>query len=120
MTGSAEKTASVQITLAEMAAEHFLPHQGCMLTFLRPLDQQETREPVQLELLRVTSYSDAARGLRTPFSLIFRTVGGQILGRGLHTLEHPAFEPSDIFLTRILVPGEYVREGGVFYEAVFG
>jgi hypothetical protein len=115
----------VKTTLAEMAAEHFLPYRGSVLTFLRPpaeqgKDEQGKRESVELELLRVTSYSDAARGLRTPFSLIFRSVGGQTLGRGLHTLQHDAFEPSDIFLSRILVPGEYMREGGVFYEAVFG
>jgi hypothetical protein len=124
MTGSAERTAPVKTTLAQMTAEHFIPYRGSVLTFLRPHEQrkddQGKREPVELELLRVTSYSDAARGLRTPFSLIFRSVGGQTLGRGLHTLEHDAFEPSDIFLSRILVPGEYLREGGVFYEAVFG
>jgi hypothetical protein len=108
-----------------MTAEHFVPYRGSVLTFLRPLDgqgkdEQGKRERVELELLRVTSYSDAARGLRTPFSLIFRAVGSQTLGRGLHTLDHDAFEPSDIFLSRIMVPGEYLREGGVFYEAVFG
>jgi len=121
MTGSAERTAPVKTTLAEMVAEHFLPYRGGVLTFLRPADEQGKREPVELELLRVTSYREAALpGMRIPFSLIFRAVGSQTLGRGLHTLEHDAFEPSDIFLSRIMVPGEYLREGGVFYEAVFG
>jgi hypothetical protein len=111
---------TTKFTLKEMTAEHFVPCKGSTLTFLRPADDQGRREPVQLDLLVVTSYPQAAvGGLRTPFSLIFRSVGGQTLGRGLHTLEHDAFEPSDIFLSRILVPVEYMREGGVFYEAVF-
>lgn len=108
-------------TLREMTAEHFLPHQGRVVTFLRPEQEPGKRERVELELLRVTSYRQAAiKGMRTPFSLIFRSVGGQTLGRGLHRLELEEFDPSEIFLSRILVPPDYMQEGGVFYEAIFG
>jgi hypothetical protein len=54
---------------------------------------------------------------RKPFSLLFLSVKGETLRRGLPKLVDPAFEPREVFLSRVQPP--VGLPAGVYYEAVF-
>jgi hypothetical protein len=111
-------------TLANYSAEMFQVYQGDRFLFEPPA----AGEAVDLELLEISSH-DRIRKLeqsnpekygkrqRDPFSLLFALRSSQPMGPGLHRLKHADFEPCELFLSRVTVPG---RDTSVaYYEAVF-
>ena len=104
-------------TIEAFTADHFLPYQGDIFRFQPP----GTGEPVELELLDVSSPRKPARGFgsgrREPFSLLFRSVRGQSMAAVLHTLIHEGFEPCLIFVSRIIPPADR-DPNEAYYEAV--
>jgi hypothetical protein len=112
----------IKPSLKDFTAEHFMPYQGRTLTFLRSADDPENPgAPVEFQLVSVSasgrSGSAAPPGHRAPFSLLFLSVSGETLGRGLPKLVDSAFEPCELFLSRIQPP--LGSPSGVYYEAVF-
>jgi hypothetical protein len=104
-------------SLKDFTAEHFHPFEGRTLTFLRPADDPENPgAPVEFQLVAVSALGPSL-GRRAPFSLLFRSVKGETLGRGLPTLIDSAFEPCELFLSRVQPP--VGLPAGVYYEAVF-
>jgi hypothetical protein len=108
--------------LKDFTAEHFMPYQGRTLTFLRSADDPENPgEPVEFQLVAISAFgrpgSAVPPGHRAPFSLLFLSVNGEILGRGLPMLVDPAFETCELFLSRVQPP--VGLPPGVYFEAVF-
>ncbi len=73
-----------------------------------------------MRLLEVERHRRQPGLAREPFSLLFVMHDQHPLGRGLHTLLHPEFEPCDLLISRVTAP-KHEREdpNGMFYEAVF-
>jgi hypothetical protein len=114
----------IKLGLKDFTAEHFLPYEGRVLTFLRPADDPENPgAPMEFQLVAVSALgpvkrpAGAAQGQREPFSLLFLSVKGETLGSGLPRLVDPAFEPCELFLSRIQPP--MGSPAGVYYEAIF-
>jgi len=111
----------IKPSLKDFTAEHFLQYEGRTLTFLRAADDPENSgAPVELQLVAVSASGpsgSAAPGHREAFSLLFRSVKGETFGRGLPKLVDSAFDPSELFLSRIQPP--MGLPGGVYYEAIF-
>jgi hypothetical protein len=110
--------------LKDFTAEHFLPYEGRILAFLRPADDpQNPGAPMEFQLVTVSSLgpmkgpAGAPQGPRQPFSLLFLSVKGETLGKGLPKLADPAFEPCEVFLSRVQPP--MGLPAGVYYEAIF-
>jgi hypothetical protein len=105
-------------SLKDFTAEHFHPYEGRSLTFLRPADDPENPgAPVEFQLVAVSALGPSSLGHRAPFSLLFRSVKGETLGRGLPTLIDSGLEPCELFLSRIQPPRGL--PAGIYYEAVF-
>ena len=110
--------------MEQFTADVFAAYRGTNFLF-RSSDR--TSAAAQLELVDIQRseklMQDAHRPAqhRAPFSLLFVLQDDPPLGAGLHRLEHADFDPCDLLLTRVAVPG---HEGGhntrAFYEAVFG
>ena len=112
----------IKPSLKDFTAEHFQQYEGRTLTFLRPADDPENPgASVELELVAVSamvpSGSVTPAGQRQPFSLLFRSVKGETFGRGLPKLADSAFEPCELFLSRVQPP--LGLPAGVYYEAIF-
>ena len=108
----------IRPSLGEFTAEHFLPHVGRTLTFLQPADERgNPGAPVEFRLIAVDALATARGAGRSPFSLLFLSVNGETLARGLPRLVDPGFEPCELFLSRVLPPAGL--PAGVYYEAVF-
>jgi hypothetical protein len=123
----------MRFSIEDFTAETFFPYQGQRLPFQRPPDGSGTSGDVaELELLEVTRPERVlriekadpdkhAKRLREPFSLLFALRGQAPLGMGLHRLVHTDFEPCELLLSRVFVPGRGTGDGTVmYYEAVFG
>ena len=106
-------------SLKDFTAEHFRPYEGRTLTFLRPVDDPENPgAPVEFQLVNVSSLGLVkGPGQREPFSLLFFSVKGETLGRGLPKLVDPTFEPCEVFLSRVQPP--LGLPAGLYYEAIF-
>jgi hypothetical protein len=104
--------------LKDFTADHFRPYAGRTLTFLQP---ENPGAPIEFQLVAVTELGPrgfaAAPGSRAPFSLLFRSLKGETLGTGLPKLIDAAFEPCELFLSRIQPP--VGLPAGVYYEAIF-
>jgi hypothetical protein len=112
----------IKPSLKDLTMEHFVHHEGRTLSFVRPADDQvNPGAPVELQLVAVSalgpSGSAAPPAHREPFSLLFRSANGETLGRGLPKLVDPAFEPCELFLSRVQAP--VGLPAGVYYEAIF-
>jgi hypothetical protein len=111
----------IKPSLKDFTAEHFLQYEGRTLTFLRPADDPENPgAPVELQLVAVSASGpsgSAAPGHREPFSLLFRSVKGETFGSGLPKLVDSAFDPCELFLSRVQPP--MGLSAGVYYEAIF-
>ncbi len=106
----------MKFEIEKYAADTFLPYVGQTFIF-ESLD--DGRRSVKLELVEVKKQSDRRpAGFREPFALLFVLRSEQQLGTVLHRIVHADFEPSEWFLTRVLVPGRDSRLA--YYEAVFG
>ena len=104
-------------SLKDLTAEHFRPHEGRVFTFLRPADDPENPSaPLEFQLVAISALGPSL-GHREPFSLLFLSVNGETLGRGLPMLVDPAFETCELFLSRVQPP--VGLPPGVYYEAVF-
>jgi hypothetical protein len=112
---------SAKFQMQNYTAGMFLPYVGQAFEFERPADARGiVGERVQLELLEVRKPNSGARpeGFREMFALLFALRSPEPLGPGLHRIAHDDFEPSDWFLTRVLVPGG--DPSVAYYESVFG
>jgi hypothetical protein len=111
----------IKPSLKDFTAQHFLQYEGRTLTFLRPADDAvNPSAPVELQLVAVSALGpagSAAPGHREAFSLLFRSVKGETFGRGLPKLVDSAFDPSELFLSRVQPP--LGLPAGVYYEAIF-
>lgn len=114
--------------IQEYVAELFYPHAGRQFTFLRPADPSGSRSSVVFDLVKVDAHEEFGRRVgvgpdrlykRVPFSLLFRLCSQAPLGRGLHQIQHPDFEPEEWFLSRIMLPGQDPGPSCMWYEAVF-
>jgi hypothetical protein len=112
---------TVPISIGEFSAATFRPLVGQEIPFLRPAGPGVQAETVPLTLLQITEGDAANReGFRDPFSLLFTLRDSAPLDDlNLHVLHHPDFEPCEILITRVYVPGLDKRDGTMFYEAVF-
>ena len=110
--------------LAAFAAEMFVDRVGEVFRLVPSVAaSEETREPFELELVEVTrsrgrTPAAGGAGTREPFALLFALRGRTPLGPSLHRLVDEAFEPEDLLLSRVVVPGRDPR--AIYYEAVFG
>ncbi len=123
----------MRLIIWDCAADNFLPYVGEMFTFQQSSDEQrDIGDSVELELVEVRHYGQrlgignvdsrpSTHERRESFSLLFVLRSSAPLGKGLHRLIHRAFEPCDLFLSRVVVPepGQGDR-GKIYYEAVFG
>jgi hypothetical protein len=104
-------------SLKDFTAEHFRPYEGRVFTFLRPADDRENPgAPLEFQVVAISALGPALDH-REPFSLLLLSVNGETLGRGLPTLVDPAFEPCELFLSRVQPP--LGLPAGVYYEAIF-
>jgi hypothetical protein len=107
--------------LEEFTAELFQLRLGDTFTFLRP-ESPAAGKAAGLTLIEVhVSTHPGAPGKRKPFSLLFTLRDSPPLNDRLaHKLAHPGFEPCEILLSRVTVPGLDKHDGTMYYEAVFG
>jgi hypothetical protein len=112
----------VKTGLAAFTAEMFAGRVGEIFRLVPSGESPAPREPFELELIDVSRYGarPAAGGveLREPFALLFTLRGATPLGPGLHRLVHEVFEPDDLLVSRVVVPGRDPR--AIYYEAIFG
>src|SRR5215470_7950613 len=83
-----------KVGLADFTADMFEPLVGQTLIFERPdSSDTPTLEPVRMKLLEVKRNPKSPAVRREPFSLLFVMKDQPPLGKGLHGLAHPYFEP---------------------------
>jgi hypothetical protein len=106
--------------LAQFTARLFVGRVGEVFRLAPSDDARGTAGgPFELELIEVRrAGGGGGEAAREPFALLFALRNRTPLGPGLHRLVHEAFEPDDLFLSRVFVPGRDPR--AVYYEAVFG
>jgi len=119
VSGDIADQATGRVGLAQFTAQLFVGRVGEVFRLI-PSDDAPgvARGPFELELIEVRRSGGGGQATREPFALLFTLRSRAPLGPGLHRLVHGAFEPDDLFLSRVFVPGRDPR--AVYYEAVFG
>lgn len=111
--------------LEDFSADLFRPYEGSRFSVL-PEEGSPDPSAFEFELVEVTrlpargTHDGTGAGEPERFSLLFKSVDGRTLGRGLHRLAHADFGGCEVFMQRVQLP---IRRGAsqnqVMYEAVF-
>jgi hypothetical protein len=98
------------IDLAALTDGDFAPHFGSLYR----LHPAGAAEPLDLELVEITTGAQAPRRNRRAFSLVFRGPRRPTLPQGVYRLEHEAMGALEVFLVPIAPDPQ-----GPLYQAVF-
>jgi hypothetical protein len=98
------------IDLAALTADDFRPHSGSRYR----VRVRGAAEPIDLELVEVSTGGQAPRSNRRAFSLVFRGPRQPGLRQGNFRLEHDTMGALELFLVPIAPDSQ-----GPLYEAVF-
>lgn len=108
--------------LAEFAAALFRPLVGRELEFRELRADGSAGQVATLELVEVgepaSGMKNRPQALRAPFTLLFVLRAGELPMGGMLRMECSECEPSEIFVSRVMVPGKHGPEK--YFEAVFG
>ncbi len=96
--------------LTNLTSDDFAPHAGSRFR----LHAEGAAEPLELELVEVTSGGRGVRRDDRAFSLVFRGPRGLYLPQRIYRLEHEALGTLEIFLVSIAPDPQ-----GSCFEAVF-
>jgi hypothetical protein len=120
VSGDMTDQATGKVGLAQFTAPLFVGRVGEVFRLSPSDDAPGTAGGLfDLELIEVRQPGrGGGEAAREPFALLFALRSRTSLEPGLHRLVHEAFEPDDLFLSRVFVPGRDPR--AVYYEAVFG
>jgi len=120
VSGDMTDQATGKVGLAQFTAPLFVGRVGEVFRLSPSDDAPGTAGGLfDLELIEVRQPGrGGGEAAREPFALLFALRSRTPLEPGLHRLVHEAFEPDDLFLSRVFVPGRDPR--AVYYEAVFG
>ena len=105
------------ITFQQFSAAAFAPHVGERFLFR---DASDLALELTLASVEGAGGTPPAGVRPDPFSLMFSGPARTPFVQGMLRLDHPDFEPCDLFLVRIMPPAGVTGGSAGWFQAVFG